>query len=151
MFTSDFCIAAKNGLFAWWNNLQAIADSHEAHENSPLPCNHEGCNEIGMPCYINEWDKEPDDWYCSDHAYEHGFCSSCGLFQAGIESFDFMNPAGVCANCRDLIESETEDWYDEDDDFGWEYPEYEDLLADESGGRWVGPGSEFAADEDEQP
>lgn len=50
---------------------------------------------------------EPDYWYCPKHAHENGFCVSCGQFWAGVESFDFNNPAGLCDNCRDQWEADT--------------------------------------------
>ncbi len=51
-------------------------------------------------------------YYCADHAADHGFCFSCGLFCAGIESFDFIHP-GLCDNCFDEIRA-NEAVYDEE-------------------------------------
>lgn len=127
-------------------NQEVLADSHRSHWNNPLPCEHEGCKVLGIPCYINWIDDDPNGWYCSEHAYENGFCSSCGIFHAGIERFDFFNPLGMCDNCRDQIESETDDYEDDDLNFGWDYPDYVDIVEGEEGGRWVGPGSELNAD-----
>lgn len=131
-------------------NQQALADSHEAHWKNPLPCEHEGCNERGIPCYTNWIEENPNEWFCSEHAYENGYCSNCGIFQAGIESFDFFNPAGLCDNCRAQIEDEIDDddLYD-----GWDYyPEYEDIIEGEESFKYIGEGSEYApnSEEDEQ-
>lgn len=94
-----------------------LAKQHEGHASNPLPCEHEGCTETGIPCYLNWIDEEPNGWYCPDHAHENGFCPGCGLFSAGIESFDFSQ-SGLCENCQDELESEMyePDEYDEYDD-----------------------------------
>ena len=63
----------------------------------------------------------PSYHYCPDHAYDNGFCSCCGAFWGGIDSFDHNNPAGVCEHCRDAIETDCgdpepdEDWCGEMD------------------------------------
>ena len=43
--------------------------------------------------------------YCHDHAKDNGFCSCCGIFSAGVESYDFIHP-GLCDNCYDEIQAE---------------------------------------------
>lgn len=124
-------------------NQQDLHDKHEEAWNSLLPCEHENCTERGIPCYINWIDEEPNERFCSEHAYEHGYCSNCGIFSAGIESFDFHNPAGLCDNCQGQLASEIDnDYYDEDADFGWEYPEWSDIIEGEEGGRYIGEGSD---------
>lgn len=54
--------------------------------------------------------------YCSNHAAQNGFCYSCGIFCAGIESFDFGQYPGLCDNCADQVSAEDDwgsDWYEE--------------------------------------
>lgn len=53
------------------------------------------CNEFGctgtdaIPCSYPDNETDTPNYYCSDHAFKHGFCNGCGCFGAGIESFDF--------------------------------------------------------------
>lgn len=80
------------------------------------PCEHEGCNREGSPCFLNADDKgdDPNGYYCFEHAQEAGFCYLCGMFWGGIESFDFGD--GRCDNCRS--EGDYDDGYWDNDD--WE-------------------------------
>jgi hypothetical protein len=70
----------------------------------------------------------------------------CGMFWAGIEYFDFrLNGTDLCQNCYDQMRDALgEDDYD-DDEYGiWDYyAEWEDIIEDETGGRYIGPGSEY--------
>ncbi|MBX3081696.1 MAG: hypothetical protein KF716_08670 [Anaerolineae bacterium] len=93
-------------------NQEALAKSHQYHDEHPQLCNEEGCSELGIPCYLNWLHPEPDDWYCTKHAHDQGYCPGCGLFHAGIESFDFSK-SGYCANCEDQF-SEADDFDDDD-------------------------------------
>ena len=106
-------------------------------------CQHEDCTEIALACYLptGNHDAGPDEWLCGEHARESGYCPGCGLFWAGIEPFDFrLNGTSYCDNCF----SEFHEYADDDLDFGWdEYTEYEDIIEGETGGRWIGPGSEY--------
>ncbi len=110
---------------------QALADRHEYHNEHPQRCEHidesdqdedhkEQCQELGIPCYFDWSNMEPDAWYCTEHAHNEGFCPGCGLYHAGTESFDF-SPSGYCGQCQESFEDEVEDDdYDdefEDDDF----------------------------------
>ncbi len=64
------------------------------------------------------------DYYCYQHASENGYCHICGEFCAGIDSFDFGIPPGLCDNCRDeLMEADL----DEEEEF-YEPPDWEDDL-----------------------
>lgn len=111
-------------------------------------CQHEGCTNPGSPCWLpdSDYDSEPDEYYCSEHAQINGYCYICGTFWAGVEMFDFG--PGYCSNCAAEVE---EPDYEDADWGGWDYyPEYEDILEDETGGRYIGPGSEFLPDDDVQ-
>jgi hypothetical protein len=97
-------------------------------------CAEPGCTaEHAIAC------EEPRDWmeaavdaaldepavtyYCPDHAEQNGFCRGCGLFCAGIETYDFgrgrNGPAGFCEHCQDQIEDDMADEAESDD---WEDP-----------------------------
>jgi len=89
-------------------------------------CNEEGCKkESIVRCYLpdNDFDSEPDEYYCAKHAQENGYCIGCGIFCAGINSFDFIHP-GWCDNCYDQI---NDDFDDEDDLYeGGRMDDYDD-------------------------
>jgi len=86
------------------------------------PCMHDGCEEIGGLCYLGNYEaKEVYEYYCAEHAQEHGYCYMCGQFWAGIEDFDFA-PSGMCSNCRDEYLDEDEYGGDEAEYDGWEDP-----------------------------
>jgi len=96
-------------------------------------CEREGCFEDGVVvCHVPDYppllSKEPYDYtgikiiehLCQDHAYEAGYCTICGDFWGGIESFDFNNPSKLCENCQEQIidencEEDEEDslWYED--------------------------------------
>jgi len=82
-------------------------------------CQHPVCTNEGIPCLLHWWDKTPEEFFCWEHAFQHGYCRSCGVFWAGIESFDFGS-GGLCEQCRDQIRAETGEDLDEDDfDYGY--------------------------------
>lgn len=89
---------------------QAIAEAKSHWEQHPQTCEHEGCQNVGMPCYIRWSDTEPAEWCCDEHIYEAGYCRVCGLFNAGLESFDFGGD-GLCASCREELRESVEDEY----------------------------------------
>ncbi len=63
-----------------------------------------GCQNKGTKCLIPGAlidDEDQKSRYCPDHAAENGFCYGCGIFYAGIESFDFGQYPGLCDNCAD--------------------------------------------------
>lgn len=72
------------------------------------PCGHEGCVEWAIPCFL-PGGEAPHEWLCGTHAAGAGYCSACGEFWGGVESFD-VGP-GICQNCR-----ETESGWSDDDD-----------------------------------
>lgn len=78
------------------------------------PCQHEGCDRPGMYCtnlaaFEEEWGPE---FYCSEHAPQHGYCQACGDFWGGISSFE---ATGFCDHC----------WSEWSDD-GWDYDDETD-------------------------
>jgi hypothetical protein len=87
-------------------------------------CQHEGCNQAGFECrnFCVDEEEFPPEFYCGEHAFDHGFCNGCGDFNAGIESFEFLHP-GLCDNCyselrdddADMEQDEYEEWEDEHD------------------------------------
>lgn len=83
------------------------------------------CDECGnrerlTECRFNPWGK-PVGWLCDDHLDGSGFCLGCGLFSAGIESFDFGQYAGYCDNCAAHLEEMDYDYEDEDDYYRYGY------------------------------
>jgi uncharacterized protein (TIGR02996 family) len=82
-------------------------------------CQHEGCRAQGRPCVIEDEPAEngtpqyETDYFCEEHAQEHGFCHCCGSFWGGIEAFDF-DRAGLCPNCRDQIDADFDDGSDDE-------------------------------------
>lgn len=123
-------IHQKDGIVHWrWGEQDRLTEMvefdgnrlaimREYWEGHPQPCSHESCEHEGMACYLNTLDDTPHEWYCEEHAHEHGYCALCGFFNAGFESFDF-DPDGWCESCREEIEMEFEDYDDDDLDFGW--------------------------------
>lgn len=65
------------------------------------PCEHENCPDEGSACWLpdNTDPEHPSAYYCSDHAYDAGFCWGCGQFYGGFEWFDFANPSRLCTEC----------------------------------------------------
>lgn len=101
---------------------QALADRHQHHAEHPQRCDEEGCTALGIPCYYNWTDADPDCWYCEAHCYENGFCKGCGLFRAGTEDFDFSK-LEMCGQCSEALEAEIEgDYADDEFDFDDDYP-----------------------------
>lgn len=75
------------------------------------------CDECGkhtdglMTCYFLD---DSTIKLCPDGLEKDGsFCYGCGMFCAGMESFDFAHP-GYCDNCWDSIQS---DFGDLDEDY----------------------------------
>lgn len=94
-------------------------------------CEEEGCGKPGLPCWLPDLDgtkvyDAPDAYYCQAHIEATGFCSGCGHFWGGVESFDF-DPQHLCDNCRhdpDLSDGyerndDHEDWFMLDDAPAW--------------------------------
>jgi len=77
-----------------------------------------GCQNKGIKCVILgaliDQDENVKNRYCSEHAAENGFCYSCGIFCAGIESFDFGRYHGLCDNYADEVRAN--DAWDEIDE-----------------------------------
>lgn len=77
-------------------------------------CCHEGCGEVGYPCYLDDdllagelEGRKATEYLCSVHAVERGYCYGCGRFFAGIDGFDFG--PGLCEDCRYEAAEEEED------------------------------------------
>ncbi len=89
-------------------------------------CQHPGCWRKGTPCYLEGYNEEPDYYYCNEHIASEGFCSICGQFWAGCESFDFSPVRGVCENC--IVEFDDE-FYEPKDEFDYgDYGYFEDEV-----------------------
>lgn len=111
-------------------------------------CNEPGCTEpVSVTCYVDT--SEPEGNYCWTHARENGFCPVCGNFWAGTEYFDFrLNGTDMCQNC--YYDTGTDDDYPDDEDWFDDYIEYEDIIEGETGGRYIGPGSDYLPDDSEE-
>ncbi|MGL4618707.1 MAG: hypothetical protein ACRCZS_06560 [Chroococcidiopsis sp.] len=85
-------------------------------------CNEFGCTNIdAIACsYPDNETEVPNYYYCSNHAFKHGFCNGCGQFGTGIESFDFSTfyggIEGFCLDCSDELKRATGE-EDEDEEF----------------------------------
>lgn len=86
---------------------------------APTPCEHPGCTRPGFECrnFAVDDAEFPPEYYCGEHAPEHGYCAMCGDFVAGTNGFDFLH-IGLCDHCHDEVINEQFD--DEDfDEAGW--------------------------------
>ena len=79
----------------------------------------DGCGNAGFECFLPDDENQASYAYCVEHAFDNGFCRSCGQFWGGIESFEFLN-GGLCDNCKDELEqeiayeqAEDEPWHDD--------------------------------------
>lgn len=82
-------------------------------------CEEPGCKAAGFDCWIDRPadDHSPEEAvvYCGEHATLHGFCSCCGAFWAGVDSFE---STGLCDHCRHELRDDEHEW---DDDGFHEY------------------------------
>ena len=86
-------------------------------------CEELGCTADGIvDCFLSPTNEQPDHHYCYNHAFDEGFCPSCGQFYGGIESFEF-SPQRMCMECVDMWKTELgeDDEYDDDYDDDYEY------------------------------
>lgn len=90
------------------------------HWASGHKCDKPGCMDDGsVKCHIPDLMLSPNnadnrfEHFCPEHAYDAGYCSLCGEFWGGIESFEFDNPLFLCENCYEQIENE---FYEEDEE-----------------------------------
>lgn len=89
-------------------------------------CWQSGCQSKGIKCVIQGALLDGEDEkmrYCSNHATENGFCYSCGIYCAGIESFDFGSYPGLCDNCADEVRL-NDNWDDYEEAMDIEYLVY---------------------------
>lgn len=91
-------------------------------------CQEEGCTESGLECWLPDDEGQGSFVYCGTHAFPNGFCTACGQFWGGIESFEFLHP-GLCDNCHSEMENEMAD-EDDPDDGDYDSGEYYDAAAD---------------------
>ena len=90
-------------------------------------CQHENCSQKAMECTLSDGDGTVE-YYCPVHAAENGYCTGCGQFCGGTNSFEFVHP-GWCDNCHDEIVSEEAD--EQDGDEYYTHPrEYMDFPTD---------------------
>jgi hypothetical protein len=78
-------------------------------------CDEPGCDLPAFECVLP--DGALNGYYCSKHAFDNGFCKMCGMFWAGMESFDFGN--GYCDTCQvevDIIDGTYDEPEDDDPD-----------------------------------
>lgn len=89
------------------------------------PCQHPGCAQLGFACELDADDPAPA-FYCSAHAFSHGYCCLCGMFWAGVGSFEFGN--GLCEHCRDEVETD-----DGDSELEWDecFDEFDEMDLEE--------------------
>lgn len=109
---------AKTCEAEWDDYIQIMSKRYRARRrdryNRTRPyCQHEGCREKGHPCYLPMSD-QPDELLCWHHSRQAGYCPSCGLFWAGVDSFDFSQ-SEVCENCRHEFINDSGE-YDDDEE-----------------------------------
>ena len=85
-------------------------------------CQHEACGNEGLTC-LGLWapesdagDPEEPDYFCRDHAGNHGYCPRCLYMHAGVDEY--------CDDClADIAREEAEDegWEDAEHEFD-DYP-----------------------------
>lgn len=80
-------------------------------------CQHDKCENASIECVIPAgWDTDGNEYaesyeyFCPEHAREHGFCTSCGTFIAG-----WRDNSDYCENCEDQLRDDFED--DEEDNY----------------------------------
>jgi len=93
---------------------RGMCEAQDAAQQEPRhTCDHDGCEQDGDPCFLpDDPEGKPSHHYCDAHAHENGFCSLCGGFFGGIESFEFGN--GLCEICDDAVRSDAGEFDDED-------------------------------------
>jgi hypothetical protein len=127
-------------------------DISDLLDTNPHPCAQ--CGSLDTEEYqYPEYEQQGKTWVdteylCAEHASDY-FCIHCGNFWAGVESFDFSPIKGVCENCR--VEYEDDDDEYEDDGYYDFYTTYEDIVEGETGGRYIGEGSEASVEEGGEP
>lgn len=83
-------------------------------------CQEAGCRQPGRDCYITVLGEDMDQvqsFFCDSHASANGFCSMCGQFWGGIDSFE---ATGVCDHCADQLEQDEDENRDDDERWHWE-------------------------------
>lgn len=68
-------------------------------------CQHEGCSCEGVECVLTDGDGDLKEYFCGEHAHEHGYCRCCSQFWGGVEAFDF-SPSGLCPHCKDQVDAD---------------------------------------------
>jgi hypothetical protein len=105
------------------------------------------CTNKGIKCLIPGGLIDDEDQmarYCHEHAAKNGYCYSCGIFCAGIESFDFGKYPGLCDNCADEVKAnEALEEYDEGIEEVWPFP---DEFPSTSFPKTLSPSSETEAE-----
>lgn len=126
-------------------------------------CEEEGCQSFLTTEY--HWLFAPPGepktiWLCGEHAVENGFCLWCRNFAAGSEDYDFSPLKGYHRDCYDELRAELgEDIVDGDED-DWDFyypapwfdpasPVSELEPPDTPTHRYIGPGSEFGPEDEE--
>lgn len=87
--------------------FQRVPKDYINHWASGHKCEQEGCFDDGsVECRVPDsgYPVPPEtlntiEHFCPEHAYENSYCSLCGEFWGGIESFDFDNPSHLCEHC----------------------------------------------------
>ena len=128
-------------------------------------CEHENCESTDTDFYYYFMPDpgEPEGaWVCYEHAVD-SWCVWCSHWGAGSEDFDFSGHRGYHRECWDELRYETgESDDDEDDDWdeydGWDYnaswndpgSSTSDIEPEDTPRQtYIGPGSEYGANEDE--
>ena len=85
-------------------------------------CDVAGCKEHARPCRLSMWEK-PEETLCFKHAREAGYCPGCGIFWAGVTSFD-LSRTGYCDNCDHQIRTDMGEFDEVDEHCDYEDREY---------------------------
>lgn len=68
------------------------------------PCQEAGCTLDGFACYLPDYDSTNEPYfYCSEHAFNNGFCKMCGSFNGGLESFEFIAAETMMSTTTEFV------------------------------------------------
>ena len=82
-------------------------------------CEHEGCTETDIATYeypVLVDGEEIGQDLCYQHAYEAGFCPSCGYFVAGTGDENWLG-LKICYECYQELQCETGELDEDYDDY----------------------------------
>lgn len=92
--------------------FNALDQQHDSAQ-----CQEDKCKSAAIACTIEFQDEKTQEWktqteyFCPEHATEHGFCCCCGTFIAGIDDLKSM-----CEICEVEVRTNFGEYDEEEDD-----------------------------------